>query len=173
MKNIQLYFHRTIVACCILVCSAATATAQQTMLMGEIVDAHKKPIPGAVLHLQGKDKKVSMATSDNMGLFTSTLMPQGKYHVNILLGKLRLKAGTIELSATNAKKYYYFTIAERNKVTVTASARNPYMETKLNEVAAKDNQYDFPNHKWRTQNNKSIYVFDSASAPKVMSVEEK
>jgi hypothetical protein len=173
MKNIQFYFYRVLASFCVLIGVAATSHAQQTMLMGKITDAQKKPIPGAVLHLQGKDNKDRMATSDNMGLFTSTLIPAGKYKAYIGLGKERLKAGKIVLSASRSKKYFHFTLTENKKVTVTTSARNPYMETKLNEVAAKDNQYDFPNHKWRIQNNKSIYVFDSASAPKVMTVEEK
>lgn len=173
MKNIQLYVYRALASFCVLIGVAATSHAQQTMLMGKITTEHNKPIAGAVLHLQGKLNKESIATSDNMGLFTSTLIPAGKYKAHIELGKERLKAGTITLSATDAKKYYYLAISENKKVTVTTSALNPYMETKLNELAADDKRIDIPNHKWRIQNNKSIYVFDSASAPKVMTAEEK
>ncbi len=127
------------------------AIAQQAPLVGRITDEAGKPVRGASIHLDGS-KHNTTAMADSLGLFTTEIMPEGRYRAWIAVdrmdgttGKARvLKAGYVHVSSTDEDRYYYFTLNGSPKAVVANNAINPYMAAHMHQVESSDRRFDMP-----------------------------
>jgi hypothetical protein len=100
----------------VLIFAGCPSFAQERLLMGKMVDENNKPIAGAIIKV-GKGSGAVETRSDIDGLYYTTLLPSGTYHIAVECNGKFLKAKKIYFYAEGPKKYYaltYYTHQVRN-----------------------------------------------------------
>lgn len=138
----KIYFHNFMInsgmkhfffSLLLMVLSAQIGVAQNTILMGKIVNEDHEPIAGATLRLSKAGKAVE-ATSDNDGLFYSRLLASDNYHLDVVVDGKYMRTKKLYLPPAEKKKVFHYLRVVGDKVIITVREDDPFLKNKLSKI---------------------------------------
>jgi len=129
----------------LLVCATTTVFAQKSIIAGKVMDEHQQAIPGARIRIMQSTNFVTEVQADKDGLYYTQLLPQGGYNFIVQADSKIAKVARVYVKTSDHVKRYYNLMMKGEKLGVEVTERDPFMDTKLSNVAKDDrNRFDFP-----------------------------
>ena len=117
------------------------------------MDQNNRPVPGAVIKVSRPDQPPIEAVSDSDGLYSTTLVPEGYYYLDVFSeGKYRGVKELVLDSVSGSKKFFLINVHSR-KFAISAVDKDPGMSYKLGKKEHSDIQRS------AAIDNKGTYMF--------------
>ena len=124
-----------------LLCNVASAAAQCYPLMGKVTGNDGRAAAGAVITARHKGKTVT-ATADQDGLYSTALLPAGRYRLTISAGRITGKGRVVLHAPQGCRQSFCYFSLKGKQVSITESTEDPFMETALSKVKAAPALFD-------------------------------